>query len=100
VERTRRIEEAVNAKTRYRRNADILAASVDDELVMMSMQAGNYYSIGGIGTLVWGLLAEPRSLDELVEAVMAAYDVGRDRCAADIDGFLQELIGLKLIEST
>ncbi len=90
----------MSSKALYRRNTDILSANVDDDLVMMSIQAGNYYNIGGVGTFIWELLAQPRSMDELVEAVMAAYDVGRDRCAADIDGFLQELIGLKLIEST
>lgn len=46
----------MSTKATYRRNADILAASLDGELVMMSIQAGNYYSIGGVGTRVWELL--------------------------------------------
>ena len=83
----------------YMRSADILAANVDGELVMMSMEAGNYYSIGGIGTLVWELLAEPKSMDELVDNVVADYDVERERCAADVAVFVDELLGLKLIES-
>lgn len=85
--------------TMYRRCGDVLAANVDDELVMMSMHAGNYYSVGGIGTVIWGLLAEPRSVDELVDAVVADYDVDRERCASDVGSFLEELTGLKLIES-
>lgn len=88
----------MSSNTVYRRNADILTASVDGELVMMSIQAGNYYSIGGIGTLVWELLDRPRTLDELVDAVVADYDVERARCAADVAAFVDELLGLNLIE--
>lgn len=89
----------MSSKAVYRRNTDILSANVDDDLVMMSIQAGNYYNIGGVGTFIWELLAEPRSMDELVDGVTAAYEVERERCAADIDAFVQELIRLKLIES-
>jgi len=84
----------------YRRNSDILSANVDDDLVMMSIQAGNYYNIGGIGTFIWELLAEPRSMAELIDGVVADYDVERERCASDVGAFVQELIRLKLIEST
>jgi hypothetical protein len=83
----------------YRRNTDILSANVDDDLVMMSIQAGNYYNIGGVGTFIWELLAEPKSMDELVDGVMADYDVERERCAVDVGAFIEELIRLKLIES-
>ena len=88
----------MSSSTEYRRNEDILAASVDGELVMMSIQAGNYYTIGGIGTLIWELLDQPRTLDELADAVMAEYDVERARCAADVTAFVDKLLGLNLIE--
>ena len=89
----------MSSKAVYRRNADdILAADVDGELVMMSMQAGNYYSIGGIGPLIGALLDQPKSLDELIDAVVADYDVQRERCAADVAAFIEELTGLNLIE--
>lgn len=84
----------------YRRNADILAANVDDDLVMMSIRAGNYYNIGGVGTLVWELLSQPRSLDDLIDGVVADYDVEREHCAADIGAFVEKLVSLNLIEST
>ena len=89
----------MGSTTIYRRKADILSASVDNDLVMMSLQAGNYYNIGGVGTFIWEMLAQPRSMDELVHGVMADYDVERERCAADVGAFVQELVRLKLIES-
>lgn len=91
---------AMDSSAVYRRSSDILSANMDDDLVMMSIQAGNYYSIGGVGTFIWGLLAEPRSMDELIDGVVADYDVAREQCALDVGVFVQELIRLKLIEST
>lgn len=94
--------EAVNpstSKTLYRRNADILTANVDHEVVMMGVQAGSYYGIGGTGTMIWKLLAEPKSLDELIDHIAADYDVERERCASDISSFVEELLGLNLIEA-
>jgi hypothetical protein len=37
---------------------------------------------------------------ELIDGVVADYDVERERCASDVGAFVQELIRLKLIEST
>lgn len=91
---------AVTSRTLYRHSTDVLTAQVDDDLVMMSIQAGNYYGIGGIGTLVWRLLADPRSIDELVDVVVADYDVEREQCASDLVSFVEELVELNLVEST
>ena len=88
----------MNSKIVYRRNPDILAAELDGELVMMSMQAGDYYGIGGIGAQIWELLDHPKSLDELIDAVVSDYDVERARCAEDFGAFVEELTRLNLIE--
>lgn len=89
----------MNAGTMYRRSADVVAARVDDELVMLNLQAGNYYGIRGVGTLLWELLTEPRSMDELVHAVIAGYDISREQCTADVGTFVDELLELELLES-
>ena len=89
----------MSSHTVYRRYIDTLVADIDGELVILSMEAGNYYSIAGIGTLIWELLDQPRSLDELVDAVMADYDVERERCAADVGAFVEELTTRNLVEA-
>lgn len=86
-------------KTLYKRNADILTANVDNEVVMMGVQAGSYYGIGGTGTMIWELLAEPKSLDELIDRIAADYDVAREQCASDISTFVKKLLALNLIEA-
>ena len=57
------------AEPRYARNPDLLAVDMDGDLVMMSIEHGNYYGVGGIGPHVWQLLETPRTTAELIDDI-------------------------------
>lgn len=82
----------------YQRNADLIGANVDDELVMMSVEHGQYYGLGGVGPRVWELLEKPQTLDELIAAILSEYEVERSVCERDLVGFLAEMEKLGLVE--
>lgn len=82
----------------YRRNPDLIGATIDDELVMMSVEHGQYYGLGGVGPRVWELLAVPRPLSALVDQILDEYEVQRDVCERDLRGFLEQMEKLGLIE--
>lgn len=76
---------------RYLRVAEIVSADMDGERVMMSLEQGAYFGLGGIGGVIWDMLSEPRSVPELEARVMAVYDVDAETCRADVAGFLADL---------
>lgn len=76
---------------RYHRVADIVSADMDGERVMMSLEQGAYFGLGGIGGTIWDLLSEPRSIADLEAQVMAEYDVDAETCRADVAAFLADL---------
>ncbi|MGD0399266.1 MAG: PqqD family protein [Syntrophobacteraceae bacterium] len=43
------------------------------------------------GRYIWELLAEDRSLEDLVTAVVARFKVGADRAGADVRTFVDDL---------
>jgi Coenzyme PQQ synthesis protein D (PqqD) len=43
------------------------------------------------GRFIWELLAEDRSLEELVAAVVEQFDVEADRAGADVRAFVNDL---------
>jgi hypothetical protein len=47
--------------------------------------------LNSTGSYIWDLLAEERSLEELVAAVVAQFDVGAERAGADVQTFVHEL---------
>jgi hypothetical protein len=80
------------------RDPDMIAAEMDGDLVMMSIEQGRYYGIGGVGTRVWELLEKPASVDQLCSAVLDEYDVEEDVCRSDIQAYVERLLDMGLLQ--
>ena len=80
------------------RDPDMIAAEMDGDLVMMSIERGEYFGIGGVGTLAWELLEQPTTVDQLCAAVCEAFEVDADTCRDDMLGFVNELLTLGLVQ--
>ena len=77
---------------------EVLTAEVADEAVLLDPDAGQYYGTNPVGTLVVDELEAPRSVGELREAVLDAFDVDEETCAEDLAAFLDDLHEAGLIE--
>ena len=73
------------------RNEGLLTAEVDGELMAMSVERGNCYGLDAVGTRIWALISEPRTVDELCVLLMREYEVGPDRCRSDVLSLLGDL---------
>jgi hypothetical protein len=71
--------------------ANQLSTELGDEVVILGLHDSVYYGLSQVGTRVWQLLQTPRTLDDLVTALVAEYDVSRERVAADLQRLLSEL---------
>jgi hypothetical protein len=71
---------------------------VEDEVVILDVTSGRYFSLDGAGALVWERLEQDTTLGELVDAVVSAFDVDRETAAADIDELVAELAERGLIQ--
>lgn len=87
-----------NRSGTYCRNPDLIGATIDDELVMMSVEHGQYYGLGGVGPRVWELIEEPRSFDELIDRILEEFEVTREVCEKDMVEFLLQMEKLGLVE--
>lgn len=85
-------------ETRFRRKAGLVGSEFGDSRVLLDLDRGFYYSLDDIATRIWELLDEEKTLAQLVETLVAEYEVDRDPCAADTRGFLAQLIGVGLVE--
>jgi hypothetical protein len=69
-----------------------------DETIILNMKAGLYFSLDNVGAFIWQLVREPRSVKELREAIIAAYDVEPEVCERDLVALLHELADKNLVE--
>lgn len=83
--------------TTYLRRPELNAVEMDGELVMMGQEQGEYYGLRNVAASIWTHLAEPRTLEDLVDLVSAEYDVAPDSCRGDITTFLDELVAKRLV---
>ncbi|SFT85437.1 PqqD family peptide modification chaperone [Halomonas saccharevitans] len=81
-----------------RRNPDILTAVIDDEIVMMSADQGQYFGLSNIGAHIWNMTEDPISVEELIAMLCQSYDVSAQTCKDDTLPFLNNMIDSGLME--
>jgi hypothetical protein len=75
-----------------------ISADLADETVVLDLGAGMYYGLDVVGTRIWSLIQEPRSVDAVRAVLLAEYAVDPKRCERELVAFLQELAAHELIE--
>jgi hypothetical protein len=77
--------------TRLSRVQDLLSTQLDQETVLMSIDAGAYYGLGGAAQSIWKILEVPVTFFELVDRLVKEYRVSPQTCTADLEPFLLKL---------
>ncbi len=77
---------------------EIVASEIDGETVMMSIENGEYYGLDLVGSEIWKHLGSPFKVADLIDALLAKYDIDRETCKKDVLVFLNELSGNKIIQ--
>jgi chromosome condensin MukBEF MukE localization factor len=69
----------------------VLFQEVGGETVLLDLASEQYFGLDEVGTRVWQLLNKGQSLDEIVNALVAEYEVERERLEADVRALLDSL---------
>lgn len=69
----------------------------DDEVVIVNLDAGAYYSLNPAGGEVWRFFEQGAAPQEIVDALAARYSDDRSRIQSEIDGLIDELVRENLI---
>jgi len=75
-----------------------LAAEVDGEVVMVSVERGRYYGLDDIGSEIWRRIAAPVRVGALCSALASEYDADPASIERDVLALLERLAAEGLIE--
>ena len=84
--------------TRYKRNDEnFLISQLGQELVLMDTKTGDYLGINAVGTRIWSLLADSKSVQELVTDLISRFEVTESQCQTEVENFLSDLEKRKMV---
>jgi Coenzyme PQQ synthesis protein D (PqqD) len=71
--------------------AEQLSTRLGDEIVILGLRDSVYYGLSDVGARIWDLIQTPRTLIEILNSLVAEYDVTAEDAAAGLDRLLREL---------
>ena len=77
-----------------------LATDLGNEMVIFNTRNEKYYGLNDVGTRVWSLIQEPKTVGEIVKIVVSEFDVEPEQFERDLTKLLQDLHSANLIEIT
>jgi len=75
-----------------------VSSDLAGETVILDLKSGVYYGLNSVGASIWNLIQEPKTVNEVREALLAKYKVEPEQCDRDLKALLEELEAEGLIE--
>ena len=83
--------------TIYSRSVDLMEAKLGDELVALDARAGQCFGFNSVATSVWHELRQPKSFDQLRDALFDEYEVDSEQCSRELNELLDDLVAKRLV---
>ena len=82
---------------------ELITREVAGEIILVPvgksvLESNGLFALNEVGAFLWNCLPEAKSEDELVEQILAEYDIDRETAAADVAEFLQKLRDMGILD--
>ena len=82
-------------------SANQVASEVADEVIILSLENGEYFGLNPVAARVWSLVQEPCTVAELCTTLLAEFTgVTPEACRDQVIALLEEMAALALVEVT
>jgi hypothetical protein len=70
---------------------DVVFQQLDDEAVLLNLASGAYFGLNAVGTRMWQLIGEHRSLGTVLDTLAREYEVDRGVLERDLLELVERL---------
>lgn len=74
------------------RAPSMIAADVEDSIVMLDVELGRYLELNPVASAIWLLIESPSRVSEIRDGLLSQFDVSSEQCEQALLGFLAEMI--------
>lgn len=82
----------------YQRKTSAISGKLEDELVIMDINQGKYFSLNPVATRIWEILEQPMELISLCDLLREEFEVEPEQCKIETTECLNELIKIGLVQ--
>lgn len=75
----------------YTLSDDVTWRDVDEEMIVLHLPTGKYYTFNNTGHLVWQQLAEGKDTSDIKVQIMDKYEVDEETANRDLTSFIAGL---------
>lgn len=75
-----------------------VSSDLGDEVAILDLRGGIYYGLESVGSRIWSLIQEPRTVKDIRDIIASEYEVEPERCERDVIGLIQRLTDEELVE--
>lgn len=72
---------------------------IDGETLIINAETGYYFSLDGVGTLIWSMLADGVDEPDMVARIVSEYEVEESTARDDLQALVDALAGEELVDS-
>jgi hypothetical protein len=76
---------------RYVQNELLISQEVENEIIIMHPETGEFYCLNGIASVVWPLLATGQSVTDVVQLIDEGMQIGPSDIGKDIQVFFDRM---------
>jgi hypothetical protein len=91
-------DSALTLATAIVRNANVVDAEIDGEVVALHIENGACYGLNRVGSRVWQLASAPRPVSEICRTLLEEFEVSTSTCETDVLALLEGLRAEGLID--
>lgn len=92
------IEVRTERSMTYQTSPSHLYSEIGNEAVILDTDSGVYYGLNSVGVDIWQWLQQPKTEAQIIDQLLAEYDVEQERANADVQGILEHMLSVGLIE--
>ncbi|HEX8213715.1 MAG TPA: PqqD family protein [Longimicrobium sp.] len=87
----------MEATSRYAVPDEVLTAHLEGEAVLLHMETKNYFRLNATAALLWKGMERGLEREQLLDSLLAEFEVDRPTAAAELDRLLGELAARGLV---
>jgi hypothetical protein len=76
----------------YRNEQKYLISVIGDETVMMDIDKGVYIGMNSVGSNIWNMLSEARSVKDIIFSLTTKYDISTAQCEKETLIYLKQML--------